>query len=114
MGKVLNQYDPQVDISTTYLHSMAEGQVLQEDEMSVFPTGVIPLMRALKTVGKLMNGTPCKTLFDSGATSSIISISFYTQNKILHSYPKYSIPKVNVKIANDFIMAATEAIKILI
>ena len=107
-------YDPRVDISTTYLHSTPEGQVLQEDEMSVFPTGVIPLTGDLKTVGKLMNGTPCKTLFDSGATSSIISTSFYRQNKILHSYPKYNIPKINVKIANDFIMTATEAIKIVI
>ena len=85
-----------------------------QDERSVFPTGVIPLTGALKTVGKLMNGTPCKTLFDSGATSSIISTSFYKQNKILHSYLKYSIPKVNVKIANDSIMTATEAIKIVI
>ena len=96
--------DPRVDISTTYLHSTPEGQVLQEDEMSVFPTGVIPLMGDLKTVGKLMNGTPCKTLFDSGATSSIISTSFYRRNKILHSYPKYNIPKINVKIANNSII----------
>ena len=88
--------------------------MLQEDEMSVFPTGVIPLMGDLKTVGKLMNGTPCKTLFDSGATSSIISTSFYRQNKILHSYPKYNIPKINVKIANDSIMTATQAIKIVV
>ena len=88
--------------------------MLQEDEMSVFPIGVIPLMGCLKTVGKLMNGTPCKTLFDSGATSSIISTSFYRQNKILHSYPKYNIPKINVKIANVSIMTATEAIKIVI
>ena len=72
--------------------------MLQQDEMSVFPTGVIPLTGDLKTVGKLMNGAPCKTLFDSGATSSIISTSFYRQNKILHSYPKYNIPKINVKI----------------
>ena len=76
-GKILKGYDPRVDISTTYLHSTPEGQVLQEDEMSVFPTGVIPLTGDLKTVGKLMNGTPCRTLFDSGATSSIISTSFY-------------------------------------
>ena len=88
--------------------------MLQEDEMSVFPTGVIPLMGDLKTVGKLMNGTPCKTLFDSGATSSIISTSFYRQNKILHSYPKYNIPKINVKIANDSIMTAMQAIKVVI
>ena len=74
--------------------------MLQQDEMSVFPTGVISLTGDLKTVGKLMNGTPCKTLFDSGATSSIISTSFYRQNKILHSYPKYNIPKINVKIVS--------------
>ena len=113
-GKILKGYDPRVDISTTYLHSTPEGQVLQEDEMSVFPTGVIPLMGDLKTVGKLMNGAPCKTLFDSGATSSIISTSFYRRNKILHSYPKYNIPKINVKIANDSIMTATQAIKIVV
>ena len=113
-GKILKGYDPRVDISTTYLHSTPEGQVLQEDEMSVFPTGVIPLTGDLKTVGKLMNGTPCKTLFDSGATSSIISTSFYRRNKILHSYPKYNIPKINVKIANDSIMTATQAIKIVV
>ena len=54
-------------ILNTYLHSTPDGQVLQEDEMSVFPTGVIPLMEDLETVSKLMNGTLCKTLFDSGA-----------------------------------------------
>ena len=113
-GKILKGYDPRVDILTTYLHSTPEGQVLQEDEMSVFPTGVIPLTGDLKTVCRLMNGTPCKTLFDSGATSSIISTSFYKQNKILHSYPKYNIPKINIKIANDSIMTATQAIKIVV
>ena len=113
-GKILKGYDPQVDILTTYLHSTPEGQVLQEDEMAVFPTGVIPLTGDLKTVGKLMNGALCKTLFDSGATSSIISTSFYRQNKILHLYPKYNILKINVKIANDSIMTATQVIKIVI
>ena len=55
-----------------------------------------------------------KHYFDSGATSSIISTSFYRQNKILHSYPKYNIPKINVKIANDSIMTATQAIKVVV
>ena len=33
---------------------------------------------------------------------------------MLHSYPKYNIPKINVKIANDSIMTAVEAIKIVV
>ena len=113
-GQLYLGYDPQIDISTTYLYSTKEAQVWQDNEEAVFPTGVIPLMGSLRTFGKLMNGAPCRTLFDSGATSVNISTTFYKQNKILHSYPKYSIPKITVKIADDSIMTATEAVKIVV
>ena len=96
-GESCLSYDPRVDISTTYLCGTKEAQVWKDNDETNFPTGIIPLMGSLRTVGKLMNGALCRTLFDSGATSAMISTASYKWNKILHSYPKYSIPKINVK-----------------
>ena len=68
-------YNPHVDISTTY--STKESMKLQEDETSVFPTGVIPLTGALKTVGKLVDGIfveHCLTLEQPHQLSALHSI----------------------------------------
>lgn len=113
-GESCLSYDPWIDISTTYLYSTKEAQVWKDNDEKTFLTGVIPLMGSLRTVGKLMNGAPCRMLFDSGAALAMISTAFYKWSKILHSYPKYSIPKINIKIADDLIMTLTEAVKIVV
>ena len=57
-GESCLSYDPQIDISTTYLYSTKEAKVWKDNNETNFPTGVIPVMGSLRTVGKLMNGAP--------------------------------------------------------
>ena len=42
------------------------------------------------TLGKLMDGTDCKILLDTGASKSFMSKSYYLSCKALHSLPKFA------------------------
>ena len=41
------------------------------------------------TLGKLLDGTECQLLLDTGASKSFMSKSFYMQCKSLHSLPRF-------------------------
>ena len=43
------------------------------------------------TVGKLLDGTECQILLDTGASKSFMSKSYYLHCKSLHSLPKFCI-----------------------
>ena len=47
------------------------------------------------TLGKLMDGTDCQILLDSGASKSFMSKSYYLCCKALHSLPKFASKTVN-------------------
>ena len=49
-----------------------------------------PISKSGYTVGKLMDGTECQILLDTGASKSFMSKSFYLQCKALHSLPKFT------------------------
>ena len=42
------------------------------------------------TLGRLLEGTECQLLLDTGASKSFMSKSFYMQCKLLHSLPKFT------------------------
>ena len=54
--------------------------------------GEIPLPHNCVTEGSLLDGTKMKVLFDTGATRSFMSKSFYMRNRQLHTLPKYTSP----------------------
>lgn len=71
-------YNPETDISTTYLTSTNEAEfesqalAQQLTQMSeVFKVGTFPLSANSRSKGKLADGTPVRVLVDTGATKCI-------------------------------------------
>ena len=52
------------------------------------------------TLGRLLDGTECHLLFNTGASKSFMSKSFYMQCKSLHSLPKYASKTQRIQVGN--------------
>ena len=50
----------------------------------------IPISEQAYTKGKLLDGTECKILFDTGASKSFMSKIYYLMCKSLHSLPTFA------------------------
>ena len=59
-----------------------------------------PISRSGYTVGKLMDGTECQILLDTGASKSIMSKSYYLHCKTLHSLPKFASKMQRIQVGN--------------
>ena len=51
-------------------------------------------------VGKLLDGTECQILLDTGASKSFMSKSYYLHCKSLHSLPKLASKTHRIQIGN--------------
>ena len=78
-------FDENSDLSTTYLGRVdtTRASKIKVDEMS-------PISEQGYTVGKLLYGTECQILLDTGASKSFMSKSHYLHCKSLHSLPKFA------------------------
>ena len=75
-----NKFDDTNDVSTTYL-----GYYRSKGEERTFPVdNHIPIDGRDVTEAFLMDNTPMKLFFDSGASRSYLSKKFYDTNKSLH------------------------------
>ena len=52
------------------------------------------------TSGKLLDGTGCQSLLDTGATKSYISKSFFLKCKCLHALPKFASHTQRIQVGN--------------
>ena len=58
------------------------------------------------TSGKLLDGTECQLLLDTGTSKSFMSKSFYMQCKSLHSLPKFASKTQRIKVRNGQCVSA--------
>ena len=80
-----NKFNENSDLSTTYLGQtkmMRDTKIKAEERFPVTGQGFAS--------GKLLDGTECQMLLDTGATKSYMSKSYYLQCKTLHALPKFS------------------------
>ena len=81
-----NQFDENSDISTTYL-----GQIEQKGSQNKLKAEEsFPISQSGYTTGKLLDGTKCQLLLDTGASKSFMSKSFYMCCKSLQTLPKFT------------------------
>ena len=59
-----------------------------------------PIMEQGYTVGKLLDGTECQILLDTGASNSFMSKSRYWHCKSLHFLPKFASKTQRIQIGN--------------
>ena len=52
------------------------------------------------TIGKLLDGTECQILLDTGASKSFMSKSYYLHCKSFHSLPKFASKKQRIQVGN--------------
>ena len=79
-----NRFDENSDISTTYLGRIEnrgnQDKLKAEQSFTKLENGY--------TLGRLLDGTKCQLLLDTGVSKSFISKLFYMQCKSLHTLPK--------------------------
>ena len=83
------------DLSTTYLDRVdkeSNGKLKAEESF--------PISEHEYKTGKLLDGTACQLLLDTGASKSFMSKSFYMQCKSLHSLPKFASKTQRIQVGN--------------
>ena len=96
-SEILNttRFDESSDLSITYLcrSSMTRNdKMIVEEKFSITERGY--------TVGKLLDGTECQILLDTGASKSLMSKSHYLHCKSLHSLPKFASKTQRIQVGN--------------
>ena len=79
------RFDENTDLSTTYLEKAdrsKNNRIKAEESFPISDQGY--------TIGKLIDGTACQILLDTGASKSFMSKSYYMCCKSLHSLPKFT------------------------
>ena len=64
--------------------------------------------------GKLLDGTECQILLDTGATKSYMSKSYYLQCKTLHALPKFSSNTQRIQVGNGQYVSVPFVIPVII
>ena len=78
-----NKFNENSDLSMTYL-----GQTKMTRDTRVKAEKRVPITDQGFASGKLLDGTECQILLDTGATKSYMSTSHSVQCKTLHALPK--------------------------
>ena len=90
-----NRFDENSDISTTYLR-----RADKENQSKLKAGESFPISEHGYTLARLLDGTECQLLLDTGASKSFMSKSFYMQCKSLHSLPKFASRTQRIQVGN--------------
>ena len=90
-----SKFDENSDLSTTYL-----GQTNMTRSTRIKAEERFPITGQGFASGKLLDGTECQILLDTGATKSYMSKSYYLRCKTLHALPKFSSNMQRIQVGN--------------
>ena len=103
-----NRFDENSDLSTTYLE-----RVDKRDQHKLKAKESFPISEHGYTSGKLLDGTECQLLLDTGVSKSM-SKSFYMQCRSLHSLPKFASKMQRIKVGNGQCVSVLFIIPVII
>ena len=89
------RFDKNSDLSTTYL---GKSDKTRNDRLKVEES--FPISEHGYTSGKLLDGTECQLLLDTGVSKSFMSKSFYMWCKSLHSLPIFASKTQRIQVGN--------------
>ena len=104
-----NRFDENSNLSTTYL-----GRVNKENKNKLRAEESFPISEHGYTSGRLLGGTECQLLLDTGASKSFMSKSFYMQCKSLHSLPKFASRTQRIQVGNGQCVSVLFIIPVII
>ena len=90
-----DRFDEDTDLSTTYL-----GQMGMTRDTEVKAEENFPITTCGYTKGKLLDGTECDILVDSGVSKSYMSKSYFMKCRSLHSLPKFTSTTTRIQVGN--------------
>ena len=89
------RFDENSDLSMTYL-----GKTNMTHIKNLMVEERFPISKLGYTVGKLLDGTECQILLDTGASKSFMYKSYYLCCKALHSLPKFASKTQRIQVGN--------------
>ena len=95
------------DISTTYLGKVEKSKTIKLKEKS-------PSLYQNRGTLKLLDGTECQILLDTGDSKSFMSKSHYLHCKSLHSMPKFASKMQRIQVGNGQFVSVLFIIPILV
>ena len=107
--KTTAYYDDTNDVSTTYLGTYHAGD---KPRTFIFENHIPTDGRGIAKAN-LMDQTPLKLFFDSGATRSYLFHTYYKATKALHKLPKFTTTCTGIKIGNGSIVQVLFVIPLL-
>ena len=90
-----DRFDIDTDLSTMYL-----GQIDMTKDMEVKAEENFPITACGYMKGKLIDGTECDILVDTGASKSYMSKSSFMRYKCLHSLPKFTSTTTRIQVGS--------------
>ena len=90
-----DRFDEDIDLSTTYL-----GQMDMTRDMEVKSKENFPITACGYTKGKLLDGTECGILVDTGVSKSYMSKSYFVRCKNFHSLQKFTSTTTRIQVGN--------------
>ena len=90
-----SKFDENADLSTMYLgqtNMTRNTRIKAEERFSITGQGFAS--------GKLLDGTECQILLDTGATKSYMSKLYYLRCRTLHALPKFSSNTQRIQVGN--------------
>ena len=104
-----NKFNVNSDLSMTYL-----GQIKMTRDTKIKAEERFPISGQGFDSGKLLDGTECQILLDTGATKSYMSKSYYLQCKTLHALPKFSSNSQKIQVGNGQYVSVLFIIPVII
>ena len=103
------RFDENSDLSTTYLgkaNMIWDNNLMAEEKFLITEQGC--------TVSKLLDGTECQILLDTGASKSFMSKWYYLCYKSLHSLPKFTSKMQRIQVGNGQYVGVLFVIPVII
>ena len=104
-----NKFNENSDLSTMYL-----GQTKMTRDTRIKAEERFPITGQGFASGKLLDGTECQILLDTGATKSYMLKSYYLQCKTLHALPKFSSNTQRIQVGNGQYVSVLFVIPVII
>ena len=104
-----SKFDENSDLSTTYL-----GQTNMTRNTKIKAEERFPITGQGFASGRLLDGTECQILLDTGATKSYMSKSYYLRCKTLHALPKFSSNTQRIQVGNGQYVSVLFVIPVII
>ena len=102
------RFDENSDLTTTYLgkSDRSKNDKLKAEES-------FPISEQGYMLGKLLDGSECQLLLETGASKSFMSKSFYMPCKSLHSLPKFASKTQRIQVENGQFVSVLFIIKVI-